>query len=95
MKSSLYLLVTSLLLTHLSAADRAVLGESAVEHVCVGEWLPAGTTFPNPPTLEGHVTRLPDVHISGKGLREHGTRRTEKVGAWLQQANSNNLQRKQ
>ncbi|MBL8829651.1 MAG: hypothetical protein JNM18_21920, partial [Planctomycetaceae bacterium] len=33
----------------------------------VREWLPKGTTFPNPPTLVGRVERLPDGQWSSKG----------------------------
>ncbi len=33
----------------------------------VREWLPQGATFPNPPTLEGHVRRLPDGDWESKG----------------------------
>ena len=52
----------------------------------VREWLPKGTTFPNPPTLEGRVARLPNGAWESKGeafamfttrmkqLRPHGFR---------------------
>jgi hypothetical protein len=33
----------------------------------VREWLPAGSTFPNPPTIEGRVRRLPDGSWESKG----------------------------
>lgn len=33
----------------------------------VREWLPKGTTFPKPPTLEGRVTRLPDGSWASDG----------------------------
>jgi hypothetical protein len=33
----------------------------------VREWLPKGTTFPNPPTLEGRVRKLPDGNWESKG----------------------------
>jgi hypothetical protein len=33
----------------------------------VREWLPKGTTFPNPPTLEGRVRRLPSGEWESKG----------------------------
>jgi hypothetical protein len=57
------------------------LGDALVErfHVPVGfvacgvggtsvrEWLPSGTTFPNPPTVESRVVRLPDGTWASKG----------------------------
>lgn len=33
----------------------------------VREWLPKGATFPNPPTLEGNVRKLPDGSWESKG----------------------------
>jgi hypothetical protein len=33
----------------------------------VREWLPAGSTFPNPPTIEGNVTKLPTGEWESKG----------------------------
>ena len=33
----------------------------------VREWLPKGSTFPNPPTLTGHVRQLPDGHWESNG----------------------------
>jgi hypothetical protein len=33
----------------------------------VREWLPDGSTFPNPPTIEGRVRRLPDGSWESKG----------------------------
>jgi hypothetical protein len=33
----------------------------------VREWLPKGSTFPNPPTLEGHVRKLADGNWESKG----------------------------
>ncbi len=33
----------------------------------VREWLPAGSTFPNPPTIESRVRRLPDGSWESKG----------------------------
>ena len=33
----------------------------------VREWLPKGATFPNPPTIEGNVQRLPDGGWESKG----------------------------
>ena len=33
----------------------------------VREWLPKGSRFPNPPTIEGRVTRLPDGQWESKG----------------------------
>ncbi len=33
----------------------------------VREWLPKGTTFPNPPTITGHVTPLPGGEWESKG----------------------------
>jgi len=33
----------------------------------VREWLPAGSTFPNPPTIESRVRRLPDGRWESKG----------------------------
>ena len=33
----------------------------------VREWLPKGATFPNPPTLTGHVRQLPDGEWESKG----------------------------
>ncbi len=33
----------------------------------VREWLPAGTRFPNPPTILGHVTQLPSGKWESKG----------------------------
>lgn len=33
----------------------------------VREWLPKGTAFPNPPTLEGNVRKLPDGRWESKG----------------------------
>jgi hypothetical protein len=33
----------------------------------VREWLPAGATFPNPPTIESHVERRPDGSWASKG----------------------------
>ncbi len=33
----------------------------------VREWLPEGATFPNPPTLTGHVRQLPDGEWESKG----------------------------
>lgn len=34
----------------------------------VREWLPAGTRFPNPPTLVGNVTQLPSGEWESKGM---------------------------
>ena len=33
----------------------------------VREWLPKGTTFPNPPTIESRVTKLPDGQWASNG----------------------------
>jgi len=33
----------------------------------VREWLPKGTTFPNPPTIESRVTKLPDSQWASNG----------------------------
>jgi len=39
----------------------------AIGATSVREWLPKGTTFPNPPTLEGRVRQLPSGEWESKG----------------------------
>ena len=47
----------------------------------VREWLPKGTKFPNPPTLEGHVRKLPDGEWESKGdIYEMFTARMKQMG---------------
>jgi hypothetical protein len=38
----------------------------------IREWLPRGTRFPNPPTLTGHVTQLPNGEWESKGALFEG-----------------------
>lgn len=47
----------------------------------VREWMPKGTKFPNPPTLEGHVRKLPDGSWESKGdIYEMFTARMKSLG---------------